>query len=171
MDFCTLTDIIKSNLVPAEDHKRAIACYRRVCAINKPLNTTVHIEFDVHVYVYEVHSDQSVRCVQTLDSRKYRELRVNMSSIPQQLFGNASHPPANRSESRVARQQGQLLRELYPDATIPALNTYGPLSCNACGHINPKMKKCSRCNCARYCSAQCQRSDWVLHKVSCQAPG
>ena len=55
MDFCTLTDIIKSNLVPAEDHKRAIACYRRVCAIDKPLNTTVHIDFDVHVY--EVKSD------------------------------------------------------------------------------------------------------------------
>ena len=101
MDFCTLTDIIKSNLVPAEDHKRAIACYRRVCAIDKPLNTTVHIDFDVHVY--EVHSDQSVRYVQTLDSRKYHEIRVNMSSIPQQLFGNASHPPANRSESTPTR--------------------------------------------------------------------
>ena len=122
------------------------------------------------MHVYEVQSDQSVQYLKTLDRREYHEIRVDMSSIPEQLFGNASHPPANRSENRIARQHGLLLRELYPDATIPALNTYGPLSCNACGYINPKLKKCSQCNCARYCSAQCQKSDWVLHKVSCQAP-
>ena len=168
MDFRTLTDIIKSKLVSIEDRKRVIACYRRVCASGKPLNTTVNIKFNMHIY--EVQSDQSVQYLKTLDRREYHEIRVDMSSISEQLFGNASCPPANRSESRIARQHGLLLRELYPDATIPALNTYGPLSCNACGYINPKLKKCSQCNCARYCSIQCQKSDWILHKVSCRAP-
>ncbi len=28
-------------------------------------------------------------------------------------------------------------------------------------------KKCGQCKCALYCSLECQRSDWLLHKLSC----
>jgi hypothetical protein len=33
----------------------------------------------------------------------------------------------------------------------------------------PKLKRCSRCGGAYYCSAACQRADWPAHKSSCAA--
>ncbi|EER05690.1 hypothetical protein Pmar_PMAR011736, partial [Perkinsus marinus ATCC 50983] len=44
--------------------------------------------------------------------------------------------------------------------------------CSGCfskmGSINGKLKTCSRCKVARYCSTQCQASDWKAgHKREC----
>ncbi|GAX81356.1 hypothetical protein CEUSTIGMA_g8787.t1 [Chlamydomonas eustigma] len=39
--------------------------------------------------------------------------------------------------------------------------------CWLCGKEEPKMKKCSGCRAATYCSAHCQRCDWMTHKKSC----
>ena len=38
-----------------------------------------------------------------------------------------------------------------------------------CGTMAEQMLKCSRCKFMRYCSAQCQRSDWRAHKLQCDA--
>jgi hypothetical protein len=47
------------------------------------------------------------------------------------------------------------------------------VSCDMCGCKFPytKMKKCSRCRQATYCSVECQRTDWERHKSSCQNNG
>ncbi|KAG7392877.1 hypothetical protein PHYPSEUDO_014364 [Phytophthora pseudosyringae] len=34
-----------------------------------------------------------------------------------------------------------------------------------------ELKRCTRCKCNFYCDAQCQRSHWKDHKVSCTPPG
>src|SRR5687768_18397886 len=39
--------------------------------------------------------------------------------------------------------------------------------CLVCGIETPKMKSCSRCRVAKYCSIECQRSDWSTHKRLC----
>jgi uncharacterized CHY-type Zn-finger protein len=43
--------------------------------------------------------------------------------------------------------------------------------CDACKKTLPytRMKKCSRCRKAVYCSVECQRSAWSTHKVTCHA--
>lgn len=44
------------------------------------------------------------------------------------------------------------------------------VECDTCHQKFPftKMKKCSRCRSATYCSVECQRSDWERHKATCQ---
>jgi hypothetical protein len=44
------------------------------------------------------------------------------------------------------------------------------VECDSCHEKFPytKMKKCSRCRNATYCSVECQRSDWERHRSSCQ---
>jgi len=45
------------------------------------------------------------------------------------------------------------------------------MSCNICGKqgddANKKLMQCSVCGTAKYCSAQCQQSDWSNHKSNC----
>jgi len=44
------------------------------------------------------------------------------------------------------------------------------VECDTCGRKFPytKMKKCSSCRNATYCSVDCQRVDWQTHKYSCK---
>ncbi|KAJ7471929.1 ankyrin repeat-containing domain protein [Mycena latifolia] len=41
-------------------------------------------------------------------------------------------------------------------------------SCDACGNSTASLKNCSRCRIARYCSPECQKKAWPLHKKTCQ---
>ncbi|CAL1694646.1 unnamed protein product [Somion occarium] len=44
--------------------------------------------------------------------------------------------------------------------------------CSGCGEEKraDQMKACGRCKIARYCSTQCQKSDWKRHKLDCVVP-
>ena len=39
------------------------------------------------------------------------------------------------------------------------------IPCNACGKLT--IKKCSRCKEINYCSKECQRDTWIVHRVFC----
>jgi hypothetical protein len=40
-------------------------------------------------------------------------------------------------------------------------------TCDQCHAIHEKLFKCSRCNGALYCSRECQKTAWKLHKAVC----
>lgn len=40
--------------------------------------------------------------------------------------------------------------------------------CVKCGKFLEKVKKCSRCKIAFYCSRECQKEDWSEHKKHCK---
>jgi hypothetical protein len=44
------------------------------------------------------------------------------------------------------------------------------VTCDTCKKRSSytKMKKCSRCRSATYCSVECQKQDWNRHKATCQ---
>ena len=41
--------------------------------------------------------------------------------------------------------------------------------CNFCGNSNGKLFKCTRCKTVHYCGRPCQKGDWKLHKLVCNA--
>lgn len=41
-------------------------------------------------------------------------------------------------------------------------------NCNYCQKQQVQMKKCSNCNQIKYCSKECQKSDWKQHKTICK---
>eukprot|EP00002_Diphylleia_rotans_P009315 TRINITY_DN1942_c0_g2_i5.p1 TRINITY_DN1942_c0_g2~~TRINITY_DN1942_c0_g2_i5.p1 ORF type:complete len:359 (-),score=68.75 TRINITY_DN1942_c0_g2_i5:242-1318(-) len=43
------------------------------------------------------------------------------------------------------------------------------MSCAECRSSTATLLRCSRCRSARYCSSQCQRKAWPLHKDECQS--
>ncbi|KAJ7591741.1 hypothetical protein C8J56DRAFT_518572 [Mycena floridula] len=50
---------------------------------------------------------------------------------------------------------------------LPSLCSYS--GCSAATR-RAQLKTCSRCKTARYCSPECQKSDWVAHKQDCGPP-
>ncbi|KAI0156544.1 putative MYND domain protein [Xylariaceae sp. FL1272] len=40
-------------------------------------------------------------------------------------------------------------------------------TCNACEKSSPDLKRCAKCQTARYCSKECQKTDWKMHKKIC----
>eukprot|EP00931_Biecheleriopsis_adriatica_P090297 TRINITY_DN64302_c0_g1_i1.p1 TRINITY_DN64302_c0_g1~~TRINITY_DN64302_c0_g1_i1.p1 ORF type:complete len:382 (-),score=91.58 TRINITY_DN64302_c0_g1_i1:8-1123(-) len=47
-------------------------------------------------------------------------------------------------------------------------------ACNKCGAVGSELGRkllvCGRCKGVAYCSAECQRADWKVHKYDCSAP-
>jgi len=76
---------------------------------------------------------------------------------------------------------GSLAAVIYPLATgmhihpddIPTICVEPVRSCAHCGKMgNPRekqFKRCSGCKSIVYCSTQCQRLNWRLHRAWCQA--
>jgi hypothetical protein len=58
---------------------------------------------------------------------------------------------------------------LHADASFKATQDAqeNTVSCFACNR--PGTQRCSACQNARYCSSECQKKDWVLHKLLCQS--
>lgn len=44
-------------------------------------------------------------------------------------------------------------------------------TCSKCSKPDEKLLLCARCQTVRYCSKECQVSDWSTHKLKCVAPG
>jgi hypothetical protein len=40
--------------------------------------------------------------------------------------------------------------------------------CDGCGKRGIKLKRCAACNSVRYCSEECQRAAWKLHRIECK---
>jgi hypothetical protein len=66
-----------------------------------------------------------------------------------------------------------LRKELYHSAIpmIPSyiMNTLNLRICIRCGQGTIPLLACSKCK-VKYCSAECQRLDWPLHKTECTSP-
>lgn len=72
----------------------------------------------------------------------------------------------------LRKETKKQLRIRPPPATAGRL--YLPDACDYCGKNESskiKLKKCSKCSVARYCSAECQSADWKsgVHKSRCRS--
>ena len=63
------------------------------------------------------------------------------------------------------------IRPLYLDGKFHYQETTTPAgACLHCRKLDAQMKQCSRCHSAPYCSVECQRADWPVHKPTCSKP-
>lgn len=44
------------------------------------------------------------------------------------------------------------------------------VGCYSCKKTDAKLSQCARCHIAQYCSKECQKTDWPVHKTVCVAP-
>ena len=50
---------------------------------------------------------------------------------------------------------------------MPKVTKNDQKNCAACKKISENLKRCSRCRTVVYCSVECQRGHWTLHKAVC----
>ncbi|KAJ5697794.1 MYND domain protein [Penicillium malachiteum] len=43
-------------------------------------------------------------------------------------------------------------------------------TCNKVGTVAAPLQRCSRCHLTRYCSRECQQTDWFRHRRNCPLP-
>lgn len=51
------------------------------------------------------------------------------------------------------------------DATWDACPIH--MGCKTCGKTDSQLMRCGKCGVVRYCSKECQASDWKMHKKAC----
>ena len=75
--------------------------------------------------------------------------------------------PENLALLKRSAEQLERQNECYPAIkSFVALMTHG--ACAGCNVLQEtKMRQCSRCRRARYCSAECQQQHWPVHKREC----
>jgi len=72
---------------------------------------------------------------------------------------------------RAKRMRQAKLKEFIPYDTTSAVRlAKGPTTCHGCGLSESASQKCSRCRTVYYCSQECQRQHWPIHKQNCK-PG
>ncbi|XP_050365996.1 histone-lysine N-methyltransferase ASHR1-like [Argentina anserina] len=63
---------------------------------------------------------------------------------------------------------GEVIISHEPYVCVPN-NSADHSKCDGCFESSLHLKKCSRCRVVFYCSAACQKSEWKLHRVECEA--
>lgn len=80
----------------------------------------------------------------------------------QQDQGQASQGSSQGDHSYPRQQPFHGLRHC-----VTSSSGYQGKKCANCGCINLPLKRCSACKEVYYCSVECQRADWALHKKVC----
>src|SRR6218665_1278061 len=72
------------------------------------------------------------------------------------------------SSLKAENPSGPNLQEIKVKDQNDAIADKSGELCVYCRLENSKMKKCTKCKSAAYCSRECQRADWKRHKTECQ---
>jgi hypothetical protein len=75
----------------------------------------------------------------------------------------ADHPPKETAPefdpSPIVQPQASLMQ---------AMLSFTTLQCAHCQNISTDLNQCGRCHLAHYCSKECQKKDWKIHKFCCK---
>ncbi|EIW77268.1 SET domain-containing protein [Coniophora puteana RWD-64-598 SS2] len=113
------------------------------------------------------HPGEPQRTVDT--STKYEHQGL-YSALPYALEVRSTPQCGRGLWAKQGIRAGTVLISVRPHVhvlSIPHLDT----ACSYCANAAPKnpLKRCTGCQRVRYCDAECQKSDWRLHKHECGA--
>ena len=91
-------------------------------------------------------------------------LRLNSTKIQPTSWQKENVPRSVDDGAYLAT----FIRPLYYDGLHLEQNKIPVSCCSYCGKQDIRMKLCARCKSVSYCSAECQRSAWSTHKLSCK---
>nr|AET50614.1 hypothetical protein [Eimeria tenella] len=95
------------------------------------------------------------------DEEKFERQNLTLKDF-EELMKNPPEATGRWSETQATMQ----LLQQQSGAAKPEEAPRKP-KCENCGKEDLPLKKCSRCSKSFYCSVQCQRKDWPLHKRIC----
>lgn len=102
-----------------------------------------------------------VRCNrEALKNEEYKLINIEMDGTPYELYVWSYCSLSCLSKDKRS------LSDLLETKQIKSTTL---LYCQRCGKGELKMKKCGGCRNAYYCSADCQREDWMSHKPICKS--
>ena len=114
-------------------------------------------------------SKQCIDCITQI----IQELRQNQ----ERLFGHHTTNYNSKNANIAMRNQFEnwikcvLVCETRNDTLfIKWKNVNLMKKCALCGKNKNQLKKCKQCRKVVYCSKQCQKQDWLSHRVSCSVP-
>ena len=93
------------------------------------------------------------------DDRDNEGAAVYAGQDPPQEDGNNVYPQTI-ADADVVGQDGNKIEET--GATVPDINI-----CAGCGAANRSLRRCGRCRSVHYCSRECQRGHWSIHRFQC----
>jgi hypothetical protein len=100
--------------------------------------------------------------VVTVDGRSVAEAQFRLPAAPEDLFGD------RWDEMRRSLHPGIVRSMDVPDGT-PLSPHFGLTTrCHGCGKDDAKLRRCARCSMGWYCSKECQRADFPLHRTVCR---
>lgn len=120
--------------------------------------------------------------VYTVPKRESRRVSSQKSSTPLHIATNPSAVTMAEPNQSAMADNREISNIEHASAPSPDTihgegNTEARtgLVCSTCrkpqSDQNEELKRCSRCLTARYCSRECQKRDWKIHKHTCAAPG
>lgn len=73
----------------------------------------------------------------------------------------------NRPDSLIASVPKETLFDIFRWVCSPP---FSPLlrRCFQCNKVTENMSRCTNCKVARFCSVECQREAWPVHRIACQ---
>lgn len=77
------------------------------------------------------------------------------------------HCISKMSPAHVNNQFGMMKVTNAKKAFGKDYKEYYMTECASCNDMNIKHKKCGRCEAVHYCSPECQKAHWKIHKLTC----
>ncbi|XP_026193698.1 uncharacterized protein LOC34624050 [Cyclospora cayetanensis] len=106
----------------------------------------------------DIRGDCFLSCVFD-DEENFQRVNCGESTF-QELMQNPPDAKGRWSETQAAMQ-------LLQQTGQAKLEAPSKPKCENCGKEEGPLKRCGRCGKSCYCSTECQREDWPLHKRTC----
>ena len=117
---------------------------------------------------YEAFKNHIITDISSLEREMHEKIKMSMK-IPlfDACYIDVSDPKNRKVRAKKALTRGDFILSAKPLATVLERKEW-KRRCHWCFKKSLTLKECSNCHFALYCNSDCQRSDWLDHKLLCK---